>query len=171
MDSGEFREDLFFRLNVLPVVIPPLRERQEDIPYLLQHFLRRESILLGIPPKEIAPKALEIIQAYSWPGNVRELENMVKLMLVSSSGNEILRSDLPLGIQHGTNKDQTQSAMQTLETQFLQEEGSWEDMDKRYALYLLTKHHWVISKAAREAGMKRSTFDSRLKKLGIRKNQ
>lgn len=164
MDAGEFREDLYFRLNVLPVVVPPLRQRPDDIPYLLTHFVRRECVLLGMETKHLSPDALEILQSYPWPGNVREMENMVKLILVSSEEDTIQPEDLPHSVLEAEPLAHPDTTVGTLTFG-----GSWEDMEREYANHLLKKHHWVISRAAREAGLKRSTFDSRLKKLGIRK--
>ena len=164
MDDGEFREDLYFRLNVLPVVVPPLRERVEDVPYLLTHFIRRESVLLGMDPKHVSPEALDILQSYPWPGNVREMENMVKLILVSGEGEVIQPGDLPPAVLDADPAPYSDPAAEAVAAG-----GSWEDVEREYASQLLRKHHWIISRAAREAGLKRSTFDSRLKKLGIRK--
>jgi len=167
-----FREDLFFRLNVLPVVIPPLRERAEDIPYLLAHFIHREAALLGMAPKPVSAEALAVLTAYPWPGNVRELENMVKLVLVSSEGSEIRPSDLPPAILAGLAESPFERVSGTPGTDAPEiglDGKTWDEMERSYAEHLLEKHRWVISRAAREAGLNRSTFDSRLKRLGIRK--
>ncbi|MBU1001846.1 MAG: sigma-54-dependent Fis family transcriptional regulator [Proteobacteria bacterium] len=169
-----FREDLYFRLNVLPVNIAPLCERSEDLPYLLMHFIRRESVLLGMEPKPVSPEALAILMAHSWPGNVRELENMVKLVLVSCDGPEIGPGDLPPAISAGLAASPFAQQATMPEARHpapgtVFDNKEWEDVERDYAHHLLEKHHWVISQAAREAGLRRSTFDSRLKKLGIRK--
>ncbi|WP_461208379.1 sigma-54-dependent Fis family transcriptional regulator [Desulfocurvus sp. DL9XJH121] len=169
MDEGEFREDLFFRLNVLPVVVPPLRKRPEDIPYLLKHFIRRESVLLGMEPKTVSPEAMDLLLAYPWPGNVREMENMVKLILVSSSTPDIHPDDLPQAVRDAPAPVDGDGDAAMPQGALPFEPGSWEDMEREYARRLLSKHRWVISRAAREAGLQRSTFDSRLKRLGIRK--
>jgi len=95
VEEGRFREDLFHRLNVIHIDIPPLRERREDIPLLLEHFLRRAAAELGTDPKEIQPDALERLQAFSWPGNVRQLENLARWLTVMASGREIHAQDLP----------------------------------------------------------------------------
>ncbi|BBD08688.1 sigma-54 interaction domain-containing protein [Desulfovibrio ferrophilus] len=172
IDERTFREDLFFRLNVLPVTVPPLCERSEDIPYLLAHFIRRESVLLGMEPKPVSPEALSMLMAYPWPGNIRELENMVKLVLVSCDGPEIGPSDLPPTIAAGLAEGPFGRPVPTTQPpdpQAVYSGKDWENVERDYANHLLEKHRWVISRAAREAGLKRSTFDSRLKKLGIRK--
>ena len=99
--DGKFREDLFFRLNVLPVVMPPLRERPEDVPVLAQHFIRKVALDLGRPPARVHPEALALLQAYAWPGNVRELRNVVERVLLLESDEEILPHHLPPEITGG----------------------------------------------------------------------
>lgn len=100
--NGQFREDLWFRLNVFPIEIPPLRQRKEDIPVLLQHFLQHKSHQLGIrQPPEIAPGALSVLSNYSWPGNVRELENTVERALIQSQGRRVRQDPFALGARRG----------------------------------------------------------------------
>lgn len=93
--EGRFREDLFHRINVIKIKIPPLRERWEDIPLLLEHSLRKSAKELGVEKKTVTPAALEILTAFSWPGNVRQLENTALRLTVMASGNEIRPEDLP----------------------------------------------------------------------------
>ena len=100
--DGQFREDLFFRLNVLPLTLPPLNRRTEDIPYLLAHFIKREAAYLEIAPKVLDRRATALVMAYPWPGNVRELENFVKQVMVSTPGDTITPEDLPPHIASGT---------------------------------------------------------------------
>jgi transcriptional regulator with GAF, ATPase, and Fis domain len=173
----EFREDLFFRLNVLPLALPPLRQRREDIAPLLNFFLKRETLRLGGGIKEISPPALAILLAHPWPGNVRELENFVKYLLATVGGPIVTPAHLPDHLRPGR-------AVPALAAQGEAEEPagpaatagmfdlaglSWEGMERRYVLQLMERHRWNVTKAAEEAGVNRSTFDSRLKKLGIRK--
>jgi len=175
IDEGTFREDLFFRLNVLPLVVPPLRDRTEDIPYLLTHFIRRESVLLGMEQPAVTPEAMELLTAYPWPGNVREMENFVKLVLVNTKDSTIGSGDLPTGmaLEAREHLGEKRSAQATatgatpLPDPFAGR--SWESMERDYITHLLERNHWVISRAARQAGLKRSTFDSRMKRLGLRK--
>lgn len=96
--EGRFREDLYYRLNVVPVIVPPLRERKGDIPLLVEHFLRRFRDELDVEEKGMTPEAMRILNSYEWPGNVRELENTVKRAMVMSSGSKILPEDLPTAI-------------------------------------------------------------------------
>ena len=93
IQRNEFREDLYYRLNIMPIVLPPLRERKEDIPYLVQHFLAKISRDLGRPSKELDPAVLDLFYAYDWPGNVRELEAAVHRAFVLSSSDVLTTDD------------------------------------------------------------------------------
>jgi len=99
--AGRFREDLFFRLDVLPLRLPPLRERPEDIPLLTEHFLRRFAAETGRPVRQIAPPALDCLMAYRWPGNVRELEHAIERAVLLSQGETLEVGDLPPAVQGG----------------------------------------------------------------------
>jgi len=176
-----FREDLLYRLNVLPLHLPALRERREDIPLLLDHFLNREALKLGIPPKKLSKDAMEYAMGYPWKGNIRELENFAKYISVVVSAEVIRPGDLSIYLV------QDQDGMPNVATAVWQDRiaasdgtppapplfdgRSWEELEKAYALYLLEKHRWHITRAAKEAGVNRSTFDARLKRLGISKAQ
>ena len=95
VEKGEFREDLYYRLNVIPIWLPPLRERQEDIPVLAEHFLNKIAEELNCDPKYLSSDAMEAILSYSWPGNIRELENVMERVNILADGNQIARKDLP----------------------------------------------------------------------------
>ncbi|MGA2192231.1 MAG: sigma-54 dependent transcriptional regulator, partial [Nitrospirota bacterium] len=92
--AGKFREDLFYRLNVVSLHLPPLRDRKEDIPALAEHFLEKMAQELGAPKKSLTPKAMKRLSEYDWPGNVRELENCIKRAVVLSSSNAVLPEDV-----------------------------------------------------------------------------
>ena len=94
---GAFREDLYFRLAVVPIQVPPLRERAEDIPLLARHFLAEAAARFGRGPSRSPPEAVEALQAYRWPGNVRELKNLIERLLILTTGDEIGADDLPIG--------------------------------------------------------------------------
>jgi len=94
VEQGRFREDLYYRLNVIPIIIPPLRYRQEDIPALIEYFLEKLNIKYGTN-KKFSREAIEVLRNYNWPGNVRELENLVERLQVTKEGNEISVSHLP----------------------------------------------------------------------------
>ena len=175
--AQQFREDLFYRLNVLPIHVPPLRERREDIPLLLDHFLQREALKMGIPPKKANKEALQFLMSYPWKGNIRELENFVKRVLVVAEGRSIRREDLRahFGVEMYSEADHPDVADQerkagtpsTLDAESVFDCCSWEDLERAYVEHLLSRHKWNISRAARQAGVKRSTFDSRIRKLGM----
>jgi DNA-binding NtrC family response regulator len=101
--AGRFREDLFYRLNVIPIHLPPLRQRKSDIPLLAAHFLKEAEQESSNPVPELALESLDILMDYHWPGNVRELKNVIQFSVVRSRGNKILPSDLPLEITQGRN--------------------------------------------------------------------
>jgi len=189
IEEGEFREDLFYRLNVLPLELPPLRERAEDIQELLDYFIRRDCLRLGLPPKRIAAPARARLQGYAWKGNIREMENLVKYILTVTEGDIIEECDLPAHIvgEQGSHSPRTGSRHACCGADTPQDSPNapdvpdapgcggglsgmtWDQLERAYTLELLEKHKWNITKAAASAGVNRSTFDSRLKKLGITK--
>jgi transcriptional regulator with GAF, ATPase, and Fis domain len=178
-----FREDLFYRLNVLPLHVPALRERPEDIALLLDHFLARDALRLGVARKTFSKSALDFLLAYEWPGNVRELENFVKHILVITSADLITREDLSNHFVSIPPPAHAPSAGDGMPKQVESKETtgnsgsklsffdgcSWEELERQYISYLLEKNKWRITSAAKEAGVNRSTFDSRMKKLNIRR--
>jgi transcriptional regulator with GAF, ATPase, and Fis domain len=176
----KFREDLYYRLNVLPLHIPSLRERPEDIPLLLDHFLSREALRLQVARKTFSKEALEFLHRYDWPGNVRELENFVKHIIVITPGEVIRRDDLSNHFITAGEDTRNPLRERTDQKKGAAEENrtapgrffdgySWEELEREFILHLLEKNKWHITRAAKEAGVNRSTFDSRMKKLNIRK--
>jgi len=177
--AGTFREDLFFRLNVLPMEMPPLRRRREDIPLLLNHMLGKFARDGDRPPVTVAPDALERLVTYHWPGNIREMENLVKYLLTVTRGDAIRLSDLP-ALATGSF---TEGAGRPAATAFPRPPGAsagaasslatytWESLEREYILSLLEGTRWNIAAAARHAGVKRSTFTARMRKRGISKAQ
>jgi transcriptional regulator with PAS, ATPase and Fis domain len=170
VQEKKFREDLYYRLNVLPLQLPPLRERSEDIPLLINHFLKREAVRSDSTPKHITPSAMRQLKEYSWPGNVRELENMVKQLLALSTGTEIDGNDLPARLLKGTRGAPPLGPQLDQDFSMPLDGLTWKELDRNYAVNLLTTYKWNVSLAAKAAGMSRSTFSSRLKSLGIRKS-
>jgi len=175
-----FREDLFYRLNVLPLHVPPLRERAQDIPLLLERFLSLESRRLDIAPRRFSPAALRVLRDYPWPGNVRELENLVRHLLVISQGPTIAREELPPHLSGGLSAPEENGPSPEPAGGLAPpapgaapgpglKDLTWEEMERSYFLALLENTRWNISKAARRAALNRSTFASRLRKLGISK--
>lgn len=175
-----FRQDLFFRLSVLPLQVPPLRQRREDIPLLLRHFLVREAGRLQAAVKRFSPEALERLQQHGWAGNVRELENLVRYLLVVTEGDVIAAADLPAPLMaaaesamgaeaRGADRRAAGGGRRAGDPALPYGERSWEEVERDFALYQLNRFKWNISRAARAAGINRSTFVSRLRRLGIRK--
>lgn len=179
--EGEFREDLFYRLNVLPLRLPPLRERAEDIPLLLDFFFKRDAQTLGIPAKKPSAKTRRILLDHAWKGNIREMENFVRYLLTTVESEVIEPEDLPEtffmesaapgagdagGPAGRIGRPEQASAPGPAPSLAAY---SWEELERAYVLELMEKTKWNISKAASQAKVNRSTFDSRLKKLGVRK--
>ncbi len=172
--EGRFREDLFYRLNVLPLRLPPLRERAEDIPELLGYFLKRDAARLCIPAKTLSPTARRTLCARSWKGNVREMENLVRYLLATVAGEVIDLPDIPEPPEADPRPAPAAPAngpapAEPASMAAMLAGYAWEELERAYALALMDKYKWNVTKAARQAGVNRSTFDSRLRKLGIRK--
>lgn len=153
VDSGEFREDLFYRLNVFSLKIPPLRERAKDIQPLVEHFIKVYAEQMNKPTKQIGKRALKALQSYAFPGNVRELENLIERAIVIGTGDTIRLKDLPL--------EQTRPA------------PSWEsiqEMEQHHIQTILDKYAWNISKSAKALGVDRVTLYSKIKKYKLQKH-
>jgi Nif-specific regulatory protein len=161
VSRGKFREDLYYRLNVVPIFMPALRDRKEDIPILIEHFLKRfndenkKSI-------SISPQSLRVLVDYNWPGNVRELENTIERLVVMSCNSVIKPSDLPINLRLPPPKD------------LLQKESlkvGIEDIEKSSILDALEKTGWVQAKAARVLGLTPRQIGYKMKKYDISRNQ
>ena len=159
IQAGEFREDLYYRLNVVPLQIPPLRERREDIRPLVQHFLVR----LGASPRlTIAPEAFRALESYEWPGNVREVENALERAMIFHREDAITLADLPETIRAPKVKESAGIPLS------LPEAGiSLEEVEKELILRALQKHEWNQSRAARFLGITRHTLLYRIEKHNI----
>ena len=158
VDNGDFREDLYYRLNVFPIQSPALRERKEDIPVLVKHFIKKFSAKIGKKIESIPQKVMEVLQAYHWPGNVRELENILERAVIISTGKQLKLEDwLPkTGI---SSKAPHNSTM--------------EELEREHILEVLELTHWRVSGekgAAKILGLKPTTLEARMKKLGIKRN-
>jgi two-component system NtrC family response regulator len=159
IQAGEFREDLYYRLNVVPLAIPPLRQRREDIRALTQHFLKS----LGAPLRlAIDPDAFRALETYDWPGNVRELENALERALIFHRGEVITVQDLPEAIRAPRAKESSSLPVS------LPEAGlSLEKVEKELIQRALEKHDWNQSRAARYLGITRHTLLYRMDKHGL----
>jgi len=152
--KGEFREDLYYRLNVFPMNVPPLRERKEDIPLLINHFIKKYAAKTGRQIKETSQKVMDRLVEYDWPGNIRELENIIeRAVILSNNGRITIGSWIP------ENKKMVQKNILTLE-----------ENERQHILKALKATNWRVSGekgAAKLLDMKRTTLEARMKKLGI----
>jgi two-component system nitrogen regulation response regulator NtrX len=154
---GTFREDLYFRLAVVPIEVPPLRDRREDIPMLAAHFLAEATTRFGRRPKALSPAALDALASHRWPGNVRELKNMIERVVILSSGDDIGPDDFHFpreGDGHGPKPDAP-----------LRE--ARDDFERRYILAALRRHRGNVSRAAEALDLERSNLYRKLKSYGI----
>lgn len=169
---GKFREDLFYRLNVLPIDVPPLRERSEDIPDLIQHFLKVQGARIGRPQIQIDGEALNLMTTYPWPGNIRQLENVIERAVVISNGVQVTVQDLPSELREldalTTPEEQAPSEPVTGVLKLDKEEKEHRLKQEREQLVLaLASTNGNKAEAARALGLARSTLVSRLKKHGL----
>ncbi len=172
VEEGSFREDLFFRLNIIPVDLPPLRERQGDIPLLIGFFLKKFTEEIGKEIRGMAPDARVALENYSFPGNVRELENIIERAVVLAPNELVSRGDLelPAGEEISADSDEEQvpiTSEELKETKRLAREKAVEPVEKAFVYAALERNNWNITKAAEETGMLRPNFQAMLKKYGI----
>ena len=172
VENGKFREDLYYRLNVFPLRLPPLRERREDIPDLVMHFLRKYATSADRPLARVGPEAMEMLMSYHWPGNVRELEHAVERMTILVEGDEIrpvyvsaalYRTDASLGSMIPKTADELKSLKRTIR------ESSVQEVEKQFLEESLRRNDWNISRAARDVNMQRSNFQALMRKYRITK--
>jgi two-component system NtrC family response regulator len=167
VEDGAFREDLFYRLAVIPLHLPPLRERKEDIPEIAEHLFRKAKERHGMPNLRIAPSIVSRLGAYSWPGNIRELENVVERLLVLSNGEQITEDELPEVLQQAPHARPGTPLL--LE---LPEEGvSLEAIERELLLRALEKAAGNQTQAARYLDISRRTFIYRMEKHGLRQDE
>jgi DNA-binding NtrC family response regulator len=159
MKKGEFREDLYYRISVFPIHLPPLRERKEDIPLLAAHFLKKYSEQEGKQVDSISPDALELMMAYNWPGNVRELENAIERAVVLATTHEITPKELPASVR-ALGEKRIYESDQTL--------SSWiEKLEEQALRQALLECEGNISETARRLGIGRATIYRKAKKYGL----
>jgi DNA-binding NtrC family response regulator len=151
VEKGTFREDLFYRLNVVNIFVPPLRERLEDIPLLVDYFIKKYCTSMNRQPVSIDAAALNRLEEFNFPGNVRELENMIERAIVVGNGKKISLKDLPL------EKSIVTSSAESLE-----------DLEKSHIIQILTKYGWNISRAAKALKVDRVTLYNKISKYGLK---
>ena len=151
VEKGTFREDLYYRLNVVNIVVPPLRERIEDIPLLVEYFIKKYCTSMNRPPITIDNSALKRLEEFSFPGNIRELENMIERAIVVGNGRKITLKDLPLS------KAISNPTVESLD-----------DLEKNHILMILSKYRWNISATAKVLGIDRVTLYNKIKKYDLK---
>ncbi len=166
IEAGRFREDLYFRLNVMPIHVPPLRTRRGDIPALVEHFVHSLGTGPGMTPKLFSAEALTLLQRRQWPGNVRELRNAVERLLILSSGLEVTVEDIRavLPAETGSALDPVEFAA-SVRGRTLAEFR--DDSERAYILATLREYHWNVSEVARSLGLRRSTLYNKMEKFDL----
>lgn len=169
--SGQFREDLYHRLNVIPVYVPPLRERREDIPYLADFFLEQLAFELKEPRKHLTDEAFEILMHYPWPGNVRELKNLLERLCITVFGQEIDVADLPGAMVRHVESESPRSQTQVPGTASQSGSASLRqaksDFERSFVMERLNENQWNISKTAEAIGIERSHLHKKLRTWGV----
>jgi DNA-binding NtrC family response regulator len=150
--ENKFRQDLYYRLNVISIHVPPLRERKVDIPLLIEYFIRKNCLEMNKEPVKIAPSALKLLTDYDWPGNVRELENVIERALVIGRGKEIVTDDLPFSRK----EVQSEALPKSLKM-----------MEKMHIKRMLEQTNWNIAQTARELEIDRQTLYNKIEKYKI----
>ena len=154
VDQGTFREDLFYRLNVVNIHVPPLRDRVEDIPMLVEYFIRKYCATMNKPPITIDDAALHRMEEHPFPGNIRELENMIERAIVVGNGKKITIRDLPFG------KEMIDHSVESLE-----------DFEKAFIRQILNKYSWNISRTAKALKVDRVTLYNKIKKYELKPDE
>ncbi|MGA9657346.1 MAG: sigma-54 dependent transcriptional regulator, partial [Polyangia bacterium] len=156
--TGRFREDLYFRINVVTVRMPPLRDRAGDIPILVRHFLAKIARREGRPEASVSPEALEVLCRHVWPGNVRELENAIERAVAVAKGNVVLPSDLPVEVYGGS---------PAAPTGIFDDRPTLSELEKRYIALVLGECGGNKKKAAERLGIDRRTLYRALERAGV----
>ncbi len=169
--EGTFREDLYYRLNFVPIFLPPLKERQEDIPLLAVHFLKKFSEEMGKSIKGFTSEAMEKLMRYSWPGNVRELENVIGRTAVMID-EEMVRPE-HLILQTQDEKVESKISIPTTSEELKEikkhlREKAVEEVEKAFVLSALDRNNWNVTRAAEEVGMLRPNFQALMRKYNLR---
>ncbi len=164
--KGKFREDLYYRLNVIPIIVPPLRRRKSDTPLLVDFFVKKFNQEKQKNIKRFTPKAMEALLRYDWPGNVRELENLVERVIILSNGDEVGVKDLPESmIQRTKTVEPEKAAIPRAAMPF---DRAVAEYEKQLILKALEEANWVKTKAAKLLKMNRTTLIEKMKKIKLR---
>jgi transcriptional regulator with PAS, ATPase and Fis domain len=157
VESGRFRQDLYYRINVVKITLPPLRDRMDDLPLLIDHFIERFNRLKGKNIQQVSPEAFGLLMAHDYPGNIRELENIIEHGFVMCRGETMKPEHLPPELTHDFGEGQTGGSR----------EVPLKDLEARYIWEALRRHNWNRLETARSLGISKSTFFRKVKSLGI----
>jgi len=167
LQEGRFREDLYYRLNVIPVTVPPLRQRQSDIPLLMEHFFLKFNHHKQKEIKGLATEVKALLMAYPWPGNIRELENVIERMVILAENEVISIEDLPLHIQEATAQPKREPI--EIPEQGIDFNEVVSEFEDQLLVQALEKSNWVKNKAAKLLNLNRTTLVEKLKKKDIKR--
>jgi len=162
MEKGRFRQDLFYRLNVIPLEMPPLRDRIEDVSLLANHFIREFSLKESKKEKHIADGALEVLMGHTWPGNVRELKNIIERLVITSPSDIITADDIP-----PLSKENHKSRDSGFSEDVYSLKGAKEMFEKDYLVKKLMENDWNVKKTAEFIGLERSNLHKKIKAYGL----
>jgi two-component system nitrogen regulation response regulator NtrX len=163
IEAGTFREDLYYRLNVVPIEVPPLRERREDVPMLVQHFSELMAKREGIIPRRFEADAIERLKALPWPGNVRELRNTVERLLILASGDAVRVEDVELLAAGRSGAPGVGGELLSSENFSDFKDGA----ERAYILQKLRENDWNVAETARRIDMPRSNLYKKIEKYGL----
>jgi DNA-binding NtrC family response regulator len=168
--DGEFREDLYYRINIFPIGLPPLRERRDDIAALAQHFLRRFNEDMQLQGAEFSVEAQNLLMNHDWPGNVRELENVVQRAVILAGGDTIRQGHLVniINMLPRVDLDVPRTSEELKQIKKIARQKSVENVERHFVLGALKRNHWNVTRAAEETGMQRSNFQALMAKYDIR---
>ncbi|RME62991.1 MAG: sigma-54-dependent Fis family transcriptional regulator [Nitrospirae bacterium] len=165
VQEGKFREDLYYRLNVFPIEIPPLRERKEDIPLLVEHFIKKYAREMKVPPKKVKDRAMKLLMQYEWKGNVRELENTIERAMILAEGDEIGPEHISLvGVDTGEPLGETLTQGVSLEEAVKEVVRR---VERRIIKEALERHHWNKTRVAEELQVSYKTLLTKIKEYGL----
>ena len=165
VQSGKFREDLYYRLNVIPIRIPPLRERRSDIPILVTHFTQEFGRKKKKPACRVSAEAMRLLLDYDWPGNVRELENLIERMVILSEGEVLDVQDLPEHFHHSP--QETIRLNSDIPADGVPLQKMLSDLERQLIIKALDQAGWVKNQAAQLLQLNRTTLVEKIKKQKI----
>ena len=167
VQKGNFREDLFYRLYVIPVMLPTLKERKADIPYLVAHFIEQFAVKKESSPAKFSDEAMKVLVNYSWPGNVRELKNLIERLVVLHEGEHILPEDLPEKIRIVSSRAARRKEISSEGISF---STAVSEFEKALIISALDQSNWVKNRAAQLLKIKRTTLVEKIKRYNLGKD-